>query len=604
VPRIAPNSIVQGLKDYKITTILAVPQLAILFMQRIEQTASQTGQLKSFQTAQKIAIHLPILARRLLFKKVIKQLGGSLSVMATGGAPIPPDIARKWELMGIKMVQGYGLTETSPILTMNNLKERRFDSQGSVIPTTKLRIAKDGEIEAHGDNIFKEYWQNEEATKAAFTSDGWFKTGDVGVLRNNWLYIQGRAKFAIVLSSGLKVFPEDVEQWAEKQELLQMICVVGVKTDDGEAVKMVIISSSSDKAIEEAVRRTNSQLQSFQHISSWVRWPETEFPRTRLLKIDRKSVQAWANDNSSLTAGAEVSNDSSDKLISFIRLILKKPDQPIKDSDVLAEIGLDSLRRLTLVSMIEDRLGISVPEASITQTTTINKLRQLVGRGSSAEKVDNNRPSWPFNPVVRLIGNLFRNLFFRAIVNFWIKSEVSGLDNLKNLNGPTIFMFNHLDGADVPVLYQVLPRPISNRLAIAFGEDMMQKLGPVTPISRFAYASYAFARTQPYAPSLEYTGRLVDKGWNIAIAPEGQLSHSEKLQPFKSGIGLLAVELGIPVVAVRTNGLIGTAPLSKMRPVKHSKITVAISKPITFDKHTNYDDATDQLHKLMSDLQS
>ena len=116
---------------------------------------------------------------------------------------MPLATATAWEAMGVRVIQGYGLTETSPILTVNGLHERRLDSQGMILPNVKLRIAAtDSEIQAKGPSVFSGYWHNETATKESFTKDGWFKTGDIGRLDGDWLHIQGRAKFVMLRSLG------------------------------------------------------------------------------------------------------------------------------------------------------------------------------------------------------------------------------------------------------------------------------------------------------------------------------------------------------------------------------------------------------------------
>jgi long-chain acyl-CoA synthetase len=602
INRLTPSVINEALIDYGITTILAVPELANIFLDRIEQLARQSGQLRKLRNTRKLAKHLPIAVRRCIFHKVIAGLGGHLSVIATGGAPINPEVALSWERMGIKMIEGYGLTETAPILTMNSLQERRFGSQGKVIPTTQLRIAPDGEIQAHGDNLFTGYWKNKAATQEAFTADGWFKTGDVGKLSNGWLYIQGRAKFAIVLNSGLKVFPEDIEQVAEKNPLLKQLCIVGIKNADGEIVKAVIISTASDAAIEKALQHINGQLESFQHIQDWIRWHEPEFPRTRLLKIDRKTVQQWANSHHADSRDDAQQYEHEDKLVVIIRKLLKKPTLRVNETDVLADMGLDSLHRLTLLSMIEERFNVAIPEQYITQTTTLKQLRHLVSQKSSSNSSDRKLPTWPYNPVIHAVGNLLRNSLVAIFIPIWVRKEVHGSERLDAINGPAIFIFNHLDGGDVPILYSVLPKRVKNHMAIAFGEDVMKKMPMIALLARFLYAAFPFARKQPFTPTFKYTGRLVDKGWNIALSPEGRLSRDGTLQSFKTGIGLLATQLDIPVIAVKTEGLYGTVPIGKKWPQKRSRIKVYISEPQSFHATDDYEVVTKSLYDMMTDL--
>ena len=602
VPSASPLAIGRALQDYQITTILTVPQLLVLLLERIRRAAAVEGKAKTLATASELAKVVPFSLRRALFREVHSQLGGHLDLVITGGAPIPIDVGTAWERMGVRTLQGYGLTETAPILTMNPLHGRRADSAGRALDNVQLRVAEDGEIQVRGPSIFREYWHEPIATQEAFTDDGWFRTGDAGHVENGWLYIQGRLKFVIVLSSGLKVFPEDIETVAARYHTLSAVCVVGVKRPGGEEVVAVVISDRSDREIGQAIDEINADVESFQHISGWRRWPEATFPLTRLRKTDRAKVQEWANDvRHDVRAGGHAEEPNQDAIADLIRESLDEPNKQIKDADRLADIGLDSLRRLTVVALIEEQLGITVEEEDVTQTTTVAGLRELVTSGSPAER-PTPRPSWPFRRWVRLLGDGIREVVIGAIVGTWVRMSVEGQDQLEDLDTPALYIFNHSDDFDGPVVYQALPRRIRKRLAIAAADDVMRTHKVLAFVIRLCFAGFNLARTEPYMPSLEYVSTLVDQGWSVVLAPEGGLSTTGALQPFKSGIGMLSVNLGIPVVPVKTLGLYGTVPLHAKWPKRHSAVTVRIGQPVRFDSDMNYDDVTQQLHQIMEEL--
>jgi len=163
-------------------------------------------------------------------------------------------------------------------------------------------------------------------------------------------------------------------------------------------------------------------------------------------------------------------------------------------------------------------------------------------------------------------------------------------------------MYNHVDNLDGPVAFRALPRKYRNHLSVAQAGDFMHDHRFVAWGARLCFAAYSFARQAPFLPSLEYTAKLVDKGWNIAMFPEGKIARTPNLRPFKSGIGLLAVELGVPIVPIKTKGLYGTLPLHASWPKKRSTVTVTIGKPVTFTHETSYDEATHQLEKIMREL--
>jgi long-chain acyl-CoA synthetase len=602
LPRVTPLAIASALQQYKITTLLAIPQLLSLLLNRINEGAAEAGKTETLATASKIAAVLPFKLRRLLFHSVHSRLGGHLQLVVTGGAPIPFDVGQTWERMGVGTVQGYGLTETSPILSVNALKNRRLDSPGRPVDNVKLRIANNGEIQASGPSVFSEYWHNEAATKQAFTEDGWFKTGDIGDLKYGWLHIKGRLKFAIVLSSGLKVFPEDIEIVADKNKVFKAFCVVGQNGHEGESVLAVVVSEQSDKQIDQAISDINGQLESFQHISNWERWPDKDFPRTRLLKVDRRAVADWANKPPKIDPEIKArTQPHDDTLVGVIRQSLGRPSAVVKDNAKLADLGLDSLRRLNLVALIESQIGITISEEYVTKDLTVSALRKLVNQGNAVAP-PMHLPAWPYYRGVHVIGNTLREIIIHPIVRIWVKIDVVGRDNLRGLDTPAIFIFNHTDDFDGPVVYRSLPYYIRKNLSVAAADDVIKEHKVLEFIIRLCFAGFNFSRKEPYLPSLEYVGRMIDRGYNVALSPEGHISGNGKLQQFKPGIGLLAVNLGVPIVPIKTDGLRGTVPVHASWPKKHSRVTVQIGQPISFDADMDYDEVTNKLQQIMKNL--
>jgi long-chain acyl-CoA synthetase len=604
VASVTPHAIAEALVDFQITTIIAIPQLLTLMLENVERTAEDEGRARMLAVGLELAPHLPMALRRVLFYSVHRRLGGHLNLVITGGAQIPLDVATTWEKIGIRMVQGYGLTETSPILTGNSLEDRRLDSPGRAFDNVELRIADDGEIQARGPSVFREYWHNPEGTKEAFTEDGWFRTGDVGRLDDGYLKIEGRIKFAVVRSSGMKVFPEDIEAVAHGDARLGELCAVGVRGERDESVVAVVISSEPDDVVERAISELNSKLASFQHVDSWRRWPEADFPRTRLLKVDRRKVQDWANEKEGTTETrqeATATGESQDPIVRAIRLTLDDPSVAVNDDDRLDDLGLDSLLRLALASVLEERLGVSVPDEKMTPVMTVSDLRALVEEGSPAGSQP-PPPIWPYRREARVVGNALRDHVIARVVERWVTLDVEGADVLRSLPGPSLFIFNHSDDFDGPVIYQSLPPEIRNHLAVAVGTDMLHDHRLLAFIVRLCFAGFAFARSEPYMPSLEYVGQMIDRGWHVLIAPEGRLSANGELQEFKSGIGLLAVNLGVPVVPMKTIGLSGTVPLHAKWPKKRSRVTVRIGEPVHFDSTVDYEEATARLHDLIANL--
>ena len=201
-----------------------------------------------------------------------------------------PKLAQRWENMGFRVLQGFGATEFSPIITATPFHEHTLDSVGKPLNGVEVRIAEDGEILVHGPNVSPGYWKNPEATAAAF-KDGWYHTGDLGYLdEKNNLYLKGRKKNLIVLANGLNVYPEDVENVLQANPLVKDAAVFGLmENDHGPEVYAVLLMDDPNNA-KSVIHQTNKQLASHQQVRGFTVWPEADFPRTHTLKVKRLDV--------------------------------------------------------------------------------------------------------------------------------------------------------------------------------------------------------------------------------------------------------------------------------------------------------------------------
>jgi len=228
--------------------------------------------------------------RPLLFRSVRKRFGGHFRFFVSGGAYLPPKLAQRWENMGIRVMQGYGTTECSPVISGTSYDEHLLESVGKPLPGVEVRIAEDGEIEVRGPNVAPGYWKNPEATADAF-QNGWHYTGDLGSMDDKGnLYLKGRKKNLIVLANGMKVYPEDIENILLTMPSVKDAVVVGLTGEDqGTVVHAVLLMEDPDE-VGTAIQQTNRQLASHQQIRSYTIWPEQDFPRTYTLKAKRPEV--------------------------------------------------------------------------------------------------------------------------------------------------------------------------------------------------------------------------------------------------------------------------------------------------------------------------
>jgi len=310
-----PRVIFDALREERVTTMVLVPQLLEIFWLGLEREVKRQGRDRTFRRALNIARWLPYWARRLLFRQVHRQLGGALRLMVSAGAYLPPALQENWQALGVVVLQGYGATECGPVAATRE-SDHPTDTVGKVTEPVQLRLAPEtGEILIGGATIFQGYWQDEAATAAAKTDDGWYRTGDVGRFneRGN-LVLLGRTKNIIVLPSGLNVYPEDIENVLADAGLEQAVVI---ETSPGR-IEVVVLSPDAPPLItpnspappppatpeEEAalrarieplIRSANARLAVHQRVADFRIWPEADFPRTHTLKIRRSEIQRWAD---------------------------------------------------------------------------------------------------------------------------------------------------------------------------------------------------------------------------------------------------------------------------------------------------------------------
>jgi long-chain acyl-CoA synthetase len=306
-----PRVIFSALAEHRVTTMLLVPQVVDLFWSAIEREVAKQGRTASFERLRRVARHLPMPARRLLFRSVHAQLGGGLRLFATAGAFLPPALQQAWEDIGVIVLQGYGATETAAG-SCTTMDDHPLGCVGWPPAPVGMRIADDSEIQFNGPTLFKGYWEDPDATAAAFTPDGWYHSGDLGQLdERGRLHLHGRKKDIIVLPNGFNVFPEDIENALRVAGIRDS---VAVETRPGRVEAVVLAPETHGvpgdpgatsplegaapdvvrRAIEAAVKAANTSLGPNQRIAGWRLWPEADFPRTHTFKVKRDRVRAWA----------------------------------------------------------------------------------------------------------------------------------------------------------------------------------------------------------------------------------------------------------------------------------------------------------------------
>ncbi len=513
-------------------------------------------------------------------------------------------LAQKWENLGIEVFEGYGATETTAALTINTPTAKKLGSVGKPLPGTEIRIDPEtSEILAHGPNISPGYFEDEEKTKAVF-KDGWYRTGDVGKLdKDGFLYITGREAFRIVLPNGQKVYPEDLEKKLNAHPLVVESCVVGVKQEEGEVVHAIVITKYPEK-LESIIKDVNQKLASHEQIMEWSKWREDDFPRTPILKIDRRKV---AEAVSGVQLTKEVARiETQDKLIGLISQVAKTLPAKIKEDSTLAgDLKIDSLGRVELLSLIEQDFAVAIPETAINPQTTTRDLRKFIQESPAvAEEIPINE--WNYLPWVAKIRTFLQNVLVFPLHALFVPLDVYGKENLKNIKLPAIFYFNHIGIMDGLCVLRILPKTIREKLVIAATSDLWQDYRKNWV--QFLGGGFPFDKKEKIKASLELTGEFLDKGFGLLLAPEGTFSKDGSLLKFKPGIGFMAVEMQVPVIPIKIdpNYLKIFPPMEESFweniPKKREKIFIKVGKPLSFSKGTSYEQASKKMQQALDML--
>jgi long-chain acyl-CoA synthetase len=558
------------------THLVAIPEILKKVMDRLEQQMPR----------------IPTLVRHLLRAQIRVRVSGTLHTIVSGGASLDPEVERKWWALGLELLQGYGLTETSPIISSNTRNAHRTGSVGRALRGVELRLSPDGEIWVQGPNVTPGYFHDPARTREAF-EDGWFRTGDAGRLdAEGFLYVFGRKKYMILGGSGENIYPEDLEAELNKVPGVRDSAVVGLDEGEHTIVHAVLLGDDCDG--DAVIAEANRHLAPHQQILRWSRWHQADFPRSATRKVRKEDVIHWlrsCQDSQPKVRGTVT------QLTRLIAEVTKHDPQLIHDGTrIVAELGLDSLSRIELVSRIEEALQVSIEEHRITAETTVADLETHLRETQGPAPRPTRYPRWSLSACAAALRPRAQRLLFFSWLRRLGELRVRGLERLADLQGPMIFMANHRSFLDAPWILRALPAPLGQRLGIAAAPDVLYaKFWWFAPLADLAFNSYPFPTEseENIKPGLEYTGRLLDDGWNVLVFPEGQLNRgTETLQALKGGAGVLAVEMQVPVVPVAILGTEKIMPPDTALPHGRGRIDVRFGAPIRVTAERSYAAAT------------
>jgi long-chain acyl-CoA synthetase len=565
----APEDIVRQIKDRRVSVLVCVPKMLEVLrdhvIRRFPETAEPVEQMHWTK-------------RWWRYRKVHRMLGFKFWAMVVGAAPLDPEVEAFWGRLGFLVIQGYGLTETAPIVTLNHPLRLARGAVGKPIHGVEVKIADDGEILVRGENVTRGYYNAPEATREAF-KDGWFHTGDIGELdEKGQLHIRGRKKEMIVTPEGLNVFPDDIERVLNAVPGVRDSAVVGVPLGESTAERVqAILVGDPQLNVDDVVRTANAQLADHQKIRAAAIWPGTELPRTEgTRKLKRRELRQWLREGQAAAAPA-----SSKEGRRTVASVLERfaPGRTIESTTTIDELGLSSLERVELMMAIEETFQVTVDETAFGAASTVADLealtRPLEAAGTAQARVAApletfNFPTWNRSLPARALRRASLATWILPATWPWVSLEVRGLENLEQVSGPVIFAANHQSHLDAPVILRALPPRWRYRVAPAMLKEFFKAhfypaqyplRNRITSSLNYYLATQFFnafplpQREAGTRQTLRYIGELVESGHSLLIFPEGKRTEAGEIIRFQAGVGMIASRLEIPVVPVRLEGL-------------------------------------------------
>ena len=535
----------------------------------------------------------------IVFRQVHSALGGRLRLAVSGGSALPHRVAEFFNDIGIPLLEGYGLTEAAPVLSVARPDEPlRVGAVGRPLNGVEIKLmpatGSIGEIVAHGPNVMQGYYRNEAAT-AEVLRDGWLHTGDLGRLDDDGrLYIVGRAKEVIVDSGGNNIYIEELEEIYGRSEYVKEMAVVGLKVGQGEQVAALVVPAyargESRRAVEDRLRtdfdKVARELSAHKRIRI-LRFTDAEMPRTRTRKIKRADVAAMLRRMLEVrTSVADAANSEVETwLAEALAAVATEPVNISPATRLIEDLGLDSLALAEVGELIGERAGREIAPEEIADLRTVADLQILAAQpgGNGRQRV----PSYakfaePYTvhlpSPLKWIGRLAVRGAERAIFDGWLKPKILGRGNVP-ANRNFIVVANHSSHLDFSLVGYALGA-IGDDLRVLAAKDYFFN----TPARRFLAANFTsmmpFDRERAQLESLEDALAELAQGRSVLMFPEGTRSADGEIHEFKSGAGFLALRSRCDVLPVLIRGTHDVMGKGSLVPRRHP-VEVRIGRAIT-----------------------
>ncbi|NWG13282.1 MAG: AMP-binding protein [Acidobacteria bacterium] len=603
-----PSEIVRVVRQERVSVLVGVPRLLDSLKNKIERDIDDAGKGGWFRFQLQAADGEHFLRRWWRFREIHRRFGWKFWALISGGAALDPKTESFWNRLGFLVIQGYGLTETTALVSVNHPLKIGKGSIGKTLPGLEMKLAANGEILVRGESVASGYFDGHELKPVA-GEEGWFHTGDVGELdANGNLYFKGRKKDVIVNPEGMNIYPEDLEAALKKQSEVRDCVVLGIEREGNAEPCAVLILRDHACDADAAVRRANESLAQYQHVRRWFIWPEEDFPRTATQKPKMAVIRDFVRSRAGGPAAAQTGGLA--ELLS--RITGRPPGVLSPDTKLAADLDLSSLERVELLSALEDRYQVDLNESRFSAATTVGDLERMLAEPAAA-RTDYRYPRWAQRWPVALLRFVVYYLLSWPATLVMSYPRIRGRENLRGMHGPLLFVANHVTQVDVGFIMAALPFRFRHRIAVAMlGEMLREMRHPTAGTGLFRKATeklsyflvvalfnvFPLPQRTGFRESFIYAGECADRGYSLLVFPEGRRSQDGRLSPFQAGIGLLARNLRLPVVPVRIDGLYELKQRGK-RFTRPGTVTVTVGPPMEFPPQADAADIAEVLEERM-----
>ncbi|HBB94809.1 MAG TPA: AMP-dependent synthetase, partial [Blastocatellia bacterium] len=611
------ENLAKAIKNGHVTGMVGVPALWELLHRRIRNRLHDRGKLVGETADLLIKFNAwlrdktPLNFGQLLFYPIHEGMGGRIRYFISGGSALNDKVQRDFQGLGFTILEGYGLTEASPVLTVTRPENRMLaGTVGKSLPGVEIRIAEPdpsgvGEVIARGPNVMLGYFGNEEATREALV-DRWLYTGDLGRLDDEGnLYLVGRSKDIIVDTNGKNVYPDEVEEVYQDSPYIKELSVIGLPDGIGEKVAcMVVPDNEYDIAlsradlrqkIEEHFREVSAKLPYYKRVKL-LHFTDDELPRTATRKVKRREVVQMMQQleertrSSAGVAGNEELTGDAAWLIQIVASVSSRTLDEVSINSRLGDLGFDSLMFVELAQAVENAGGALTAPERLNEVQDVRELLTVVNRQAAQTarreatrlRLDAEKDDEIHIPdFLKAVGNKTVELAQRALYDRLLRTKYEGRSNIP-YHTNFIVAANHASHLDMGLVKMALDDAGEDLVALAAADYFFDTKYKRAYMENFTNL-VPMERTGSLRQSLRHARSFLDRGYNALIFPEGTRSMSGEMADFKPVIGYLALAARIGILPIYLEGTYGAFPKGSTL-LKSRDVSARIGRFIDIDE--------------------